>query len=30
MCYATDPALIDLALQRIRTFVGSLAGVGAR
>src|SRR5437762_3486032 len=30
MCYATDPALIDLALQRIRTFVGRLAGVGAR
>jgi len=27
MCYATDPALIDLALQRIRTWVGSRPGV---
>jgi aspartate aminotransferase len=29
MCYATDPAEIELALERIRTWVGSLAGVGA-
>jgi len=26
MCYATDPAQIDLALQRIRRWVGSLTG----
>ena len=27
MCYATDPTLIDLALQRIRSWVGSRPGV---
>ena len=27
MCYATDPTLIDLALERIRMWVGSRTGV---
>ena len=30
MCYATHPTLIDLALERIRMWVGSVAGVGTR
>ncbi len=30
LSYATDPAQLDLALQRLRSWVGSVAGVGAR
>jgi aspartate/methionine/tyrosine aminotransferase len=30
LSYATDPAQLDLALRRIRSWVGSVAGVGAR